>query len=160
MPSFDVVSEVDLHEVSNAVDQASREVGQRYDFKGSDARYDQKENVVTLSAPSEFQLNQMLDILRLKLAKRDVDVACLKVDESVMTGQTARQIVTLRRGIDTELAKRIQRKIKDSKLKVQASIQGDQVRITGKKRDDLQAAISLIKAAEIDLPLQYTNFRD
>lgn len=160
MPSFDVVSEVDLHEVSNAVDQANREVGQRYDFKGSDARYDQKENVVTLSAPSEFQLNQMLDILRLKLAKRDVDVACLKVDEPVMTGQTARQIVTLRRGIDTELAKRIQRKIKDSKLKVQASIQGDQVRITGKKRDDLQAAISLIKAAEIDLPLQYTNFRD
>lgn len=160
MPSFDVVSEVDLHEVSNAVDQANREVGQRYDFKGSDARYDQKENVVTLSAPSEFQLNQMLDILRLKLAKRDVDVACLKVDEPVVTGQTARQIVTLRRGIDTELAKRIQRKIKDSKLKVQASIQGDQVRITGKKRDDLQAAISLIKAAEIDLPLQYTNFRD
>lgn len=160
MPSFDVVSEVDLHEVSNAVDQANREVGQRYDFKGSDARYDQKENVVTLSAPSEFQLNQMLDILRLKLAKRDVDVACLKVDEPVMTGQTARQIVTLRQGIDTELAKRIQRKIKDSKLKVQASIQGDQVRITGKKRDDLQAAISLIKAAEIDLPLQYTNFRD
>ncbi len=160
MPSFDVVSEVDLHEVSNAVDQANREVGQRYDFKGSDARYDQKENVVTLSAPSEFQLNQMLDILRLKLAKRDVDVACLKVDEPVMTGQTARQIVTLRRGIDTELAKRIQRKIKDSKLKVQASIQGDQVRIAGKKRDDLQAAISLIKAAEIDLPLQYTNFRD
>jgi hypothetical protein len=160
MPSFDVVSEVDLHEVSNAVDQANREVGQRYDFKGSDARYDQKENLVTLSAPSEFQLNQMLDILRLKLAKRDVDVACLKVDEPVVTGQTARQIVTLRRGIDTELAKRIQRKIKDSKLKVQASIQGDQVRIAGKKRDDLQAAISLIKAAEIDLPLQYTNFRD
>jgi len=160
MPSFDVVSEVDLHEVSNAVDQANREVSQRYDFKGSGARYEQKENIVTLSAPSEFQLNQMLDILRLKLSKREVDVACLKVDEPVVTGQTARQIVTLRQGIDTELAKRIQRKIKDSKLKVQASIQGEQVRIAGKKRDDLQAAISLIKAAEIDLPLQYTNFRD
>ena len=160
MPSFDVVSEVDLHEVSNAVDQANREVSQRYDFKGTDARYEQKENIITMSAPSDFQLQQMLDIVRLKLTKRAVDVACMKVDEPVLTGQTARQVITLRQGIDTELGKRIQRQIKDSKLRVQASIQGEQVRINGKKRDDLQAAISLIKQADIDLPLQFSNFRD
>ena len=160
MPSIDVVSEVDLHEVSNAVDQANREVSQRYDFKGTDARYEQKENIITMSAPSDFQLQQMLDIVRLKLTKRAVDVACMKVDEPVLTGQTARQVITLRQGIDTELGKRIQRQIKDSKLRVQASIQGEQVRINGKKRDDLQAAISLIKQADIDLPLQFSNFRD
>ena len=160
MPSFDIVSEVDLHEVANAVDQANREVGQRFDFKGTNAKFELKESVVTLSAPADFQLKQMLDILRLKLAKRGVDVECLKVDEPVVTGQTARQAVTLRQGIDTELGKKIQRLIKDAKLKVQAQIQDKQVRVTGKSRDDLQSAIALVRKGGFDLPLQYTNFRD
>ena len=160
MPSFDIVSEVDLHEVANAVDQANREVGQRFDFKGTNAKFELKESVVTLSAPADFQLKQMLDILRLKLAKRGVDVECLKVDEPVVTGQTARQTVTLRQGIDTELGKKIQRLIKDAKLKVQAQIQDKQVRVTGKSRDDLQSVIALVRKGGFDLPLQYTNFRD
>jgi len=160
MPSFDIVSEVNLHEVTNAVDQASREVGQRFDFKGTDARFEQKEAVVTLSAPADFQLKQMLEILRLKLSKRGIDLGCLKVDEPVTTGQTARQVVTLRQGIDTELGKKIQRLVKDSKLKVQAALQDQQVRVSGKSRDDLQAAIALVKKGGFDLPLQFTNFRD
>jgi uncharacterized protein YajQ (UPF0234 family) len=160
MPSFDIVSEVDLHEVANAVDQANREVGQRFDFKGTNAKFELKESVVTLSAPADFQLKQMLDILRLKLAKRGIDVECLKVDEPVVTGQTARQLVTLRQGIDTELGKKIQRLIKDAKLKVQAQIQDKQVRVSGKSRDDLQSAIALVREGGFDLPLQYTNFRD
>jgi uncharacterized protein YajQ (UPF0234 family) len=160
MPSFDIVSEVDLHEVANAVDQANREVGQRFDFKGTNAKFELKESVVTLSAPADFQLKQMLDILRLKLAKRGIDVECLKVDEPVVTGQTARQLVTLRQGIDTELGKKIQRLIKDAKLKVQAQIQDKQVRVSGKSRDDLQSAIALVREGGFGLPLQYTNFRD
>jgi uncharacterized protein YajQ (UPF0234 family) len=119
-----------------------------------------KESVVTLSAPADFQLKQMLDILRLKLAKRGIDVECLKVDEPVVTGQTARQLVTLRQGIDTELGKKIQRLIKDAKLKVQAQIQDKQVRVSGKSRDDLQSAIALVREGGFGLPLQYTNFRD
>jgi uncharacterized protein YajQ (UPF0234 family) len=160
MPSFDIVSEIDLHELSNAVDQSSREVGQRFDFKGTNAKFELKEAVVTLTAQADFQLKQMLDILRLKLSKRGMDVACLKIDEPVMTGQTARQVVTLRQGVDTELGKKIQRLIKDSKLKVQAALQDQQVRVTGKNRDDLQEAIALVKKGGFDLPLQYTNFRD
>ncbi|HEX9207426.1 MAG TPA: YajQ family cyclic di-GMP-binding protein [Steroidobacteraceae bacterium] len=160
MPSFDIVSEVDAHEITNAVDQASKEVSQRFDFKGTNAKFELKDSVITLSAPSDFQLNQMLEILRLKLAKRGIDVACLKVDEPVVTGQTARQVVTLRQGVETELGKKIQRQIKDSKLKVQAALQDKQVRVTGKNRDDLQAAIALVKKGGYDLPLQFTNFRD
>ena len=160
MPSFDIVSEINLHEVTNAVDQASREVDQRFDFKGTNAKFEQKEAVVTLSAPADFQLKQMLEILKLKLSKRGIDVACLKVDEPVLTGQVARQVVTLRQGVDTELGKKIQRLIKDSKLKVQAAIQDKQVRVTGKSRDDLQTAIALVRKGEFDLPLQFTNFRD
>ena len=160
MPSFDIVSEIDLHELANAVDQSSREVGQRFDFKGTNAKFELKEAIVTLTAQSDFQLKQMLDILRLKLSKRGIDVACLKIDEPVMTGQTARQVVTLRQGVDTELGKKIQRLIKDSKIKVQAALQDQQVRVTGKNRDDLQAAIALVKKGGFDLPLQYTNFRD
>ncbi|HET9693335.1 MAG TPA: YajQ family cyclic di-GMP-binding protein, partial [Steroidobacteraceae bacterium] len=157
MPSFDVVSEVEAHEVTNAVDQASREVGQRFDFKGTNAKFELKDGVITLSAPADFQLKQMLEILRLKLSKRGIDVACLKVDEPVVTGQTARQVVTLRQGVDSELGKKIQRQIKDSKLKVQAALQDKQVRVTGKNRDDLQAAIALIRNGGYDLPLQFTN---
>lgn len=160
MPSFDIVSEVDAHEVSNAVDQAAREVSQRFDFKGTNAKYELKDSVVTLSAQADFQLKQMLEILRLKLSKRGIDVACLKVDEPVVTGQTAKQVATLREGIETELGKKIQRQIKDSKLKVQAALQDRQVRVTGKNRDDLQAAIALVRKGEYDLPLQFTNFRD
>jgi uncharacterized protein YajQ (UPF0234 family) len=160
MPSFDIVSEVAAHEVTNAVDQASREVGQRFDFKGTNAKFDLKDGVITMSAPADFQLKQMLEILRLKLSKRGIDVACLKVDEPIMTGQVARQVVTPRQGVDTELGKKIQRQIKDSKLKVQAALQDKQVRITGKSRDDLQAAIALVRKGGYDLPLQFTNFRD
>jgi cyclic-di-GMP-binding protein len=160
MPSFDIVSELNAHEVANAVDQANREVGTRFDFKGSDAKYELKEFVVTLTAKADFQLKQMMDILKLKLAKRGVDIACMKVDEPVVTGQTWKQIATLREGIDTELGKKLQRLIKDSKLKVQAAIQEKQVRVSGKNRDDLQEAIAMVRAAKLELPLQFTNFRD
>jgi uncharacterized protein YajQ (UPF0234 family) len=160
MPSFDIVSELNAHEVSNAVDQANREVGTRFDFKGTNAKYELKDFVITMSAQAEFQLKQMLDILFLKLSKRGVDVACTKVDEPVVLGQTAKQVVTLREGIDSELGKKLQRLIKDSKLKVQAAIQDKQVRVTGKSRDDLQEAIRLARTAKLDMPLQFTNFRD
>jgi uncharacterized protein YajQ (UPF0234 family) len=160
MPSFDIVSEFDAHEVTNAVDQASREVGQRFDFKGTNAKFELKEAVITLSAPADFQLKQMLEILRLKLSKRGIDVACMKEDEPVVTGQTARQVVTLRQGIDAELGRKIQKQIKESKLKVQAALQDKQVRVTGKSRDDLQAAIALVRKGGYELPLQFTNFRD
>lgn len=160
MPSFDIVSEVNHHEVTNAVDQAAREVSQRFDFKGTNAKFELKDGAITMSAPADFQLKQMLEILKLKLSKRGVDLGCLKIDEPVTTGQTARQVVTLRQGVDTELGKKIQRLIKDSKLKVQAALQDQQVRVSGKSRDDLQTAIALVRKAEFDLPLQYTNFRD
>jgi len=160
MPSFDIVSEINLHEVTNAVDQASREVDQRFDFKGTGAKFEHKEAVVTLSAQADFQLKQMMEILKLKLSKRGIDVACLKIDEPVTTGQVARQVVTLRQGVDTELGKKIQRLLKDSKLKVQAALQDKQVRVSGKSRDDLQSAIALVRKGGFDLPLQYTNFRD
>jgi len=160
MPSFDIVSEIDLHEVTNAVEQASREVNQRFDFKGTNAKCELKEAVITLSAPADIQLKQMLEILKLKLSKRGIDVACMKVDEPVTTGQVARQVITLRQGVDTELGKKLQRLIKDSKLKVQAAIQDKQVRVTGKSRDDLQDVIALVRKAELELPLQFTNFRD
>jgi uncharacterized protein YajQ (UPF0234 family) len=160
MPSFDIVSEVDLHEVTNAVDQANREVGTRFDFKGSGARYGLNEAVVTLHAENEFQLQQMMDILQPRLAKRGVDLLCLKVDPPQVSGKQARQTVTLRQGIETALGKTIVKLIKDSKLKVQAAIQGDQVRVTGKKRDDLQEAIALLRKSELEMPLQFTNFRE
>ncbi len=160
MPSFDIVSELNAHEVANAVDQANREVGTRFDFKGTNAKFELNELVITLVAQADFQLKQMMDILRLKLSKRGVDVGCMKVDEPVMSGQTAKQIVTLRQGIDTELGKKIQRVIKDSKLKVQAAIQDKQVRVTGKSKDDLQSVIALVRGAKLDLPFQFTNFRD
>jgi uncharacterized protein YajQ (UPF0234 family) len=160
MPSFDIVSELNSHEVANAVDQANREVGQRFDFKGTNSKFELKDSLITLSAPADFQLKQMLEILRLKLSKRGIDVACLEVKEPVLLGQTARQEVVLRQGVDTELGKKIQRLLKDSKLKVQAALQDKQVRVTGKSRDDLQSAIALVRKGGFDLPLQFTNFRD
>lgn len=160
MPSFDVVSEFDLHEAANAVDQANREVATRFDFKGSDASYELNENVISLAGDSEFQLQQMMDILYSKLAKRGVDIACVELGKVEQAGKVARQTVTLRQGIDSELARKIVKLIKDQKLKVQAAIQGDKVRVTGKKRDDLQNVIALLRQAELDLPLQFNNFRD
>lgn len=160
MPSFDIVSELDLHEVTNAVDQASREVDTRFDFKGTNAKFELKGEIITLTAQADFQLQQMLDILKLRLTKRGVDVLCMKVDEPVMVGQTARQQITLRQGVDSEFGKKLQRMIKDSKLKVQAALQDKQVRVTGKSRDDLQAVMRLMRGAELELPLQFTNFRD
>lgn len=160
MPSFDVVSEINAHEVSNAVDQANREVGTRFDFRGSDARFEQAEYVITLRAQTEFQIEQMLDILRTRLAKRGVDLGCIELGKLEATGKEARQTVTLRHGIDTTLAKHIVKLIKDSKLKVQAAVQGDQVRVTGKKRDDLQDVIQMLRSAKLELPVQFTNFRD
>jgi len=160
MPSFDIVSELNAHEVANAVDQANREVGTRFDFKGTNAKYELSEFVVTLVAQADFQLKQMLDIVKLKLTKRNIDITCMKVDEPVFSGQTAKQVVTLRQGIDTELGKKIQRLIKDSKLKVQAAIQDKQVRVSGKSRDELQEVIALIRGAKLERPMQFTNFRD
>ncbi|HYM34399.1 MAG TPA: YajQ family cyclic di-GMP-binding protein [Steroidobacteraceae bacterium] len=160
MPSFDIVSELNLHEVANAIDQANREVGTRFDFKGVGAKYELNEAIVTLTAQADFQLKQMMDILRLKLTKRGVDLQCMKIDDPTVLGQTAKQTVTLRQGIETELGKKIQRLVKDSKLKVQAAIQDKQVRVTGKSRDDLQSVIALVRGAKLEMPLQFTNFRD
>ena len=160
MPSFDVVSELDLHEVANAVDQATREVDTRFDFRGTDARFELNKDVITLVAQADFQLKQLLDILKLRLTKRGIDIACLKIDEPKINLATARQVVTLRQGIEADLGKKLQRLIKDSKLKVQAAIQDKQVRVTGKSRDDLQSAMALIRNGKLDMPLQFTNFRD
>lgn len=160
MPSFDVVSELNAHEVTNAVDQANRELGQRFDFKDTGARFELKELLVTLHAQVDFQLQQMLEILKLRLAKRGIDLACLDPKEPTKTLASATQEVVLKHGIDQEAGKKIQRIIKDSKLKVQASLQGDKVRIAGKQRDDLQAAMQLLRKASIEVPLQFNNFRD
>lgn len=160
MPSFDVVSEVDQHEVSNAVDQSNREVTTRFDFKGTGSRYELEGGVVTLFTQSDFQLKQMTDIFMSKLSKRGVDVGCLDFASPELAGQEARQRITLRQGIDRDLARRIVKRIKDGKLKVQAAVQGEQVRVTGKKRDDLQSVIADLKGADMGLPLQFTNFRD
>jgi cyclic-di-GMP-binding protein len=160
MPSFDVVSEFDIHEARNAVDQANREVDTRFDFKGTGSKFVIDGELITMTSQSDFQLAQMLDILRQKLAKRGIDIACMKVEEPEIALHEARQKVILRQGIESLLAKRLVKTIKASKLKVQAAIQGDKLRITGKKRDDLQAAISLLKETDVEMPLQYDNFRD
>ncbi len=160
MPSFDVVSDFDSHEASNAVDQASREVNTRFDFKGTGSKFVLEGQVISMTSETDFQLKQMLDILRQKLAKRSIDVSCMQEDEPEFSGSEARQKITLRRGIDTPLARDMVKKIKASKIKVQTAIQGDKLRVSGKKRDDLQAVISMLKEEDVDLPLQYENFRD
>ena len=160
MPSFDVVSELNAHEVANAVDQASRELAQRFDFKDTGASFELIEMTVTLRAQVDFQLKQMLEILKLRLARRGVDLICLDVKDPKTTLASATQEVILKQGIDAETGRKISRLIKDSKLKVTAALQGDKVRITGKQRDELQAAIQLLRGAKVDAPLQFDNFRD
>ena len=160
MPSFDVVSEVDQHELSNGINQAIREVTTRFDFKGTGSNFELKDNVITMNTESDFQLTQMYDILCNKLVKRGIDIACLEKGEPVIQARTATQTVKVNEGIDTLTAKNMVKLIKQGKTKVQAAIQGEQLRVTGKKRDDLQAVIALLKKAEVDLPLQFKNFRD
>ena len=160
MPSFDVVSEFNAHEATNAVDQANREVSNRFDFKGTGSKYELEDSVISLTSQSDFQLQQMLDILRQKLSKRGIDIGCLQEEEPEITGTEARQKVIMRQGIDTPLAKDLVKQIKASKIKVQTSIQGEKLRVSGKKRDDLQSVIALLKEADAGIPLQYENFRD
>ena len=160
MPSFDIVSEVDTHELTNALDQANRELSNRFDFKGSDAKFVLDGLVVTMSAPSDFQLKQMLDILRARLTARHIDVRTMDVADPEINLATARQKVTIKQGIEQKFAKDIIGRFKAAKLKVEASINGEKIRVTGKKRDDLQTAIALLRAAELELPLQFENFRD
>jgi uncharacterized protein YajQ (UPF0234 family) len=160
VPSFDIVSKLDSHEVTNAVDQANRELERRFDFKGSGAAFEHSEGIVTLKADAEFRLKQMQDILLQRLTARGIDVRCVDIGDAEVNLASARQKVTLKQGIDQPLAKKIVKLIKDSGGKVQAQIQGDQLRVTGKKRDDLQAAIALLRAGELEMPLQFENFRD
>ncbi|MBT8087311.1 MAG: YajQ family cyclic di-GMP-binding protein [Gammaproteobacteria bacterium] len=160
MPSFDVVSDFDPQEARNGVDQANREVTTRFDFKGTGSKYELDEQVIALTTQSDFQLKQMVDILHLKLSKRGIDVGCLDAQEPEFSGNEARQKIILRRGIDPDRARKLVKQIKAAKLKVQTAIQGDKLRVSGKKRDDLQAVISLLKDTDIGLPLQYENFRD
>jgi uncharacterized protein YajQ (UPF0234 family) len=160
MPSFDVVSELNMHEVDNAVDQANREITTRFDFKGTKCTFEQDKNVVTMVGDADFHLRQLQDILEAKLIKRGIDIACVDLATPEVNLSEARQKVTLRQGLETDQAKKLVKLIKDSKMKVQAAIQGEKVRVTGKKRDDLQAAIALLREAKFEMPLQFDNFRD
>ncbi|NNG13015.1 MAG: YajQ family cyclic di-GMP-binding protein [Halobacteria archaeon] len=160
MPSFDIVSEVDTHEVTNAVDQTNREIGNRFDFKGTGAKVELTDATLTLKSENDFQIKQMLDILHKKMAKRGIDIAALSEGEIEASGNKASLVITVRQGIDQDTARKIVKQIKETKLKVQASIQGEKVRVNGKKRDDLQAVIEMLRDARIGLPLQYINFRD
>ncbi|HEY5636228.1 MAG TPA: YajQ family cyclic di-GMP-binding protein [Burkholderiales bacterium] len=161
MPSFDIVSEVDKQEVKNALEQANKEISGRYDFKGSDARIEQKEMVLTAFADDPFKLGQVIDVVTGRLAKRNVDVRCLELGEiEKMSGDKVKRTVTVKTGVPQDKAKLIVKLVKDAKMKVQASIQGDAVRVSGGKRDDLQNAIQLVRGQVTDLPLQFTNFRD
>lgn len=160
MPSFDIVSEVDQHELTNAIDQMNREISNRFDFKGSDAKVELKDGAMNLEATNDFQIRQMHEIIYKKLVSRNIDSACLDKSKIEERGMRAYQTIKVREGVDKELAKKITRLIKDSKIKVQAAIQGEQVRVTGKKRDDLQQVMAMLKASDIEMPLQYNNFRD
>src|SRR5262245_27122248 len=161
MPSFDIVSEVKVEEVNNAVDQTAREIGTRYDFKGTSARIERMESVLTIWGDSEFQLKQVADILYQKLTKRGIDIRAVDAGKvEVIGGDRRKQALTLKQGIDQELAKKIAKLIKESGLKVQAAIQGDRLRVSGKKRDDLQSVIALMRTQQFGQPIQYTNPRD
>lgn len=160
MPSFDVVSEIDTHELTNAVDQAVREIGQRFDFKNTDASFELEDTTVTMTAPADFHLKQMLEILRLRISKRGIDPSCLDVKDPEPNLARAKQVVVIKHGIDQDTGRKVTKLLKESKLKVQAQLQGEKVRVTGKKRDDLQDAIAFLRRAEVGLPLQFNNFRD
>ena len=161
MPSFDIVSEVDMHEMQNAVDQSNREIGTRFDFKGVDARYELTiSSEILVSAEVEFQIRQMLDILKAKLVKRGIDIKALKEGDVELSGQKAVMRVVVQQGIESDLARKLVKMIKETKIKVQAAIQGEKLRVSGKKRDDLQGVIAMLKEASLDIPLQYNNFRD
>jgi uncharacterized protein YajQ (UPF0234 family) len=160
MPSFDIVSEINLEEVRNAVDNANREISTRFDFRGVEASFELKESIVTMTADNDFQLKQMLDILRGTCVKRSVDTAAFEEKDVQHIGKIYKQAIAFKQGIEQDTAKKLIKQIKDAKMKVQASIQGDQVRITGKKRDDLQQVMALAKSTELDQPVQFTNFRD
>ena len=160
MPTFDIVSELDMHEVNNAVDQATRELGTRFDFRGVSASFELSNDMITMLADVDFQLQQMLEILRSKLVKRSIDTKSLDVKDTEVASMKARQQVVLKQGLDQALCKKIIKLIKDAKLKVQTQVQGDQLRVTGKKRDDLQQVIALLRDADLELPLQFNNFRD
>lgn len=160
MPSFDVVSEVDKHELTNAIDQTNREVTNRFDFKGTNARVERNDNALTIIATAEFQIKQIVDILQGRMTKRGIDIDCLDFQEVTESNNEARQNVVVREGIEKDIARKMIKLIKDSKIKVQAQIQQNQLRVSGKKRDDLQNVIAELKAARLGLPLQYVNFRD
>ena len=160
MPSFDAVSEVDLQELNNAVVQASRELSTRFDFKGVNAKFERKEAEVTMTAEADIQLEQMLDILRVKMIGRKIDVKVLEVKDRTASGKLLHQVVLVRQGIDADLARKIVKLIKDRKMKVQAAVQGDKIRVTGKKRDDLQQVMALLRENELEMPLQFDNFRE
>jgi uncharacterized protein YajQ (UPF0234 family) len=160
MPSFDVVSEVDFHEVTNAVDQANRELKTRFDFRGVDAKFERTEDVVRVTAEAVIQLDQMIDILRAKLVKRSIDPKVMDIGDQEHVGKLLHKNIKIQEGVESLLAKKIVKLIKDKKMKVQAAIQGEKVRVTGKKRDDLQQVMSMLKEEDIETPLQYNNFRD
>jgi uncharacterized protein YajQ (UPF0234 family) len=161
MPSFDIVSEIDKPELNNAVHQANKELNTRFDFKGSDARVETTDKTLTVFADSDFQVKQAVDVLTIKLAKRGIDLACLKYREiEEIGGAKARQIIDLQEGINSDLGRKLVKQIKDKKLKVQTAIQGEQLRVTGKKRDDLQEVIAFLNESDAEIPLQFNNFRD
>ena len=160
MPSFDVVSEVDTHELSNAIDQANREIGNRFDFKGSNAKITEKDGVVTLEAEVEFQIKQIYDVVTQKMAKRGIDLECVSKGKLVEANKRATQDLIINQGISSEIGKKISKLIKESKIKVQSQIQGEKVRVTGKKRDDLQGVMQLLREQSLGVPLQFENFRD
>ena len=161
MPSFDIVSEVDMHEIANALDQANREVGTRFDFKGIDAKFELvSPTAISVSAEVDFQVHQMLDVLRGKIIKRGVDTKSLIEGDIQVSGQKATMMVKVQQGIESDVARKIVKMVKDAKLKVQTAIQGEKLRVSGKKRDDLQKVIAMLKEEKLEIPLQYNNFRD
>lgn len=160
MPSFDIVSEIDHHELTNAIDQSNREIGTRFDFRGSNALVKEGDKVLELEAQTEFQITQMVDILYQKLGKRGIDIRAFEPQPIQESGSRARQTILVKQGVESELARKIVKLIKESKMKVQAAIQGEQVRVTGKKRDDLQEVIALLRETKLEQPLQFNNFRD
>jgi uncharacterized protein YajQ (UPF0234 family) len=160
MPSFDIVSEVDLHQLTNAVDQCGRIIANRFDFKGADASFAREERKVVITAEADFQAEQMVDMLRTALIKCDLDPKAMEVGEATPSGKQVKQLVELRHGLPTEACKKITKAIKETRMKVQAQIQDQQVRVTGKKRDDLQSAMAMLRELDLDMPVQFTNFRD